>query len=138
METHAADLLQAVERMAAAAAQMEKAAAALESKHAEISGQVEKIVAAVEQEPGRREVELEQKRKAAEARIAELQAQAPGGRAASVRRTLPIAASQLLSKDGIAGVEQIEAGALDAALAGLSLEQRIAVKSQLMRAGKLV
>jgi hypothetical protein len=29
----------------------------------------------------------------------------------------------------------MEAGALDAALTGLSLEQRIAVKSQLLRAG---
>ena len=40
----------------------------------------------------------------------------------------------LLAKQGVA-VESLEAGALDAALAPLSIEQRIAVKSQLMRAG---
>ena len=140
MDMQAADVLgllsQSLERMAAAATQMERTVATLEEKHSEISGQVAKIVATVESEPGRREAELEQKLKAAEARIAELQAQA--GRSSSSRKTLPVSAAQLLSKDGVSGIEQVEAGALDAALNGLSLEQRIAVKSQLMRAGKLV
>lgn len=136
MQEMLGSLSQSLERMAAAAMQIEKAAQALEMKHAEISGQAEKIVAAVEQEPMRRELELEEKLKAAEARIVELQSQA--ARAASSRKTLPISVSQLLSKDGVSGTEQIEAAALDAALVGLSLEQRIAVKSQLMRAGKLI
>jgi hypothetical protein len=42
----------------------------------------------------------------------------------------------LLAKQGVT-VDSIEAGALDAALVSLSLEQRIAVKAQLMRAGLL-
>ena len=40
----------------------------------------------------------------------------------------------LLAKQGVA-LESLEAGALDAALVSLSLEQRIAVKAQLLRAG---
>jgi len=54
-----------------------------------------------------------------------------------VRKTLPASTAHLLAKGGITTLESIEAGALDAALIGLSLEQRIAVKAQLMRAGAL-
>ena len=42
--------------------------------------------------------------------------------------------TNLLAKQGVT-VDSLEAGALDAALVSLSVEQRIAVKSQLMRAG---
>ena len=73
---------------------------------------------------------------AAEQTIAELRAQASGTVAAG-RKTLPVAAAHLLAKHGIDTLEQVNGGALDAALNGLSLEQRIAVKSQLMRAGLL-
>ena len=44
--------------------------------------------------------------------------------------------ANLLAKQGVT-VDSMEAGALDAALVSLSLEQRIAVKAQLMRAGLL-
>jgi hypothetical protein len=43
----------------------------------------------------------------------------------------------MFSKSGVETVGSLEAGTLDAALTGLSLEQRIAVKSQLARAGLL-
>jgi hypothetical protein len=42
----------------------------------------------------------------------------------------------LLAKQGVT-VDSMEAGALDAALVSLSIEQRIAVKAQLMRSGML-
>jgi hypothetical protein len=42
----------------------------------------------------------------------------------------------LLAKQGVT-LDTIEAGTLDAALSSLSIEQRIAVKSQLIRAGLL-
>jgi len=42
----------------------------------------------------------------------------------------------LLAKQGVT-VDSIEGGALDGALGSLSIEQRIAVKAQLMRAGML-
>ncbi len=52
------------------------------------------------------------------------------------RKTLPVAMVNLLAKQGVT-VDSMEAGAVDAALVSLSLEQRIAVKAQLMRAGLL-
>ena len=81
----------------------------------------------------------EQKLAATNEKLAELQAHAvtaaPRADAGS-RKTLPSAMATLLAKQGVA-VDSIEAGSIDAALSSLSLEQRIAVKAQLMRAGLL-
>lgn len=144
MEIEANILSESIEKLSAAANLLERTVAYLEQRDASMTGDVQKIVAAVEQgtEPSRRELELEQKLAAAEQQIAELRAQAVAqhgaeSRAASVRKTLPTSTTQLLAKQGITTLESIEAGALDAALTGLSLEQRIAVKAQLMRAGVL-
>jgi hypothetical protein len=79
---------------------------------------------------------LEEKLAAAEQKIADLQARATAVAPVSGRKTLPSAMTNLLAKQGVA-IESLEAGALDAALASLSLEQRIAVKAQLLRAGLL-
>jgi hypothetical protein len=81
-------------------------------------------------------VELEEKLAAAESKIAELQARESDQFSNPGRRTLPSSMTSLLAKQGVA-LESLEAGALDAALVSLSLEQRIAVKAQLMRAGLL-
>jgi glycerol-3-phosphate O-acyltransferase len=136
-------LSESVEKLSAIAGLLENTVAYLEQREASMTGDVQKIVAAVEYgtEPTRRE--LEQKLAAAEQQIAELQAQAVAqrgteSRSAAVRKTLPATTTQLLAKQGITTLESIEAGVLDAALTGLSLEQRIAVKAQLMRAGALV
>ena len=99
-------------------------------------GDIAKVVAAVDSEPLLRLAELEAKLQAAELKIAALRAQT-GGAASSGRKTLPAAAAHLLAKQGIDTLDQVNGGALDAALNGLSLEQRIAVKSQLLRAGIL-
>jgi hypothetical protein len=87
----------------------------------------------------------EQKLAATNEKLAELEAHAAtaataGPRAdAGSRKTLPSAMATLLAKQGVVadGPASIEAGSLDAALSSLSLEQRIAVKAQLMRAGLL-
>jgi glycerol-3-phosphate O-acyltransferase len=146
MELEANNILsESIEKLSAVTGLLERTVAYLEQREASMTGDVQKIVAAVEQgaEPMRRELELEQKLAAAEQQIAELQAQAAAqrgteSRSAAVRKTLPATTTQLLAKQGITALESIEAGALDAALTGLSLEQRIAVKAQLMRAGALV
>jgi hypothetical protein len=126
------------DKLNAAVSVLERTVASLEQRDALMSGDVQRIVAAVEHgtEVSQRELELERKLAAAEQQIAELRAQASKG-AAPARKTLPAATTQLLAKGGITSLESIEAGALDAALAGLSLEQRIAVKAQLIRAGAL-
>jgi hypothetical protein len=135
--TNLGSLGDSVERLSAAASLLERTLAWLEAREAAISGEVQRVVA-VEQagEPAQTQAELENKLRAAEEEIAELRAQA--AKPAAGRKTLASDETRLLAKHGLAGLEQIEAGTLDAALAGLSLEQRIAVKTQLMRAGALV
>lgn len=136
MEIEANDMLHAsVEKLNAAASLLERAVAYLEEREASGAGAVQKIVAEVEQEAAfsERGLELERRLAQAEQRIAELSAQE--SKASSVRKTLPATTTQLLAKQGITSLDSIEASALDAALTGLSLEQRIAVKSQLLRAG---
>jgi hypothetical protein len=84
---------------------------------------------------------LEAQLSAAEQKIAALEARGVAPAPTSGRKTLPTAMTTLLAKQGVTlgASEQasIEAGSLDAALSSLSLEQRIAVKSQLIRAGML-
>lgn len=120
------------ERLEAAATQLEKTLHWLEEKQGVLSGEVERISATVEQ--SRREVELAEKLAAAEKELDALKASAGATVANPMRRTLPTATSEMLAKHGIAD-EPVDVRALDAALNGLSLEQRIAVKTQLLRAG---
>ncbi|MBW4028143.1 MAG: hypothetical protein HIU93_12170 [Acidobacteria bacterium] len=133
-------LMDSVERLNAAVGLLEKTVLWMEEREASMTGEVKKISAAIESERPRIEEELRQKLEAAEQQIAELKAQAvaPAARAVSARQTIPSTTAQLLAKQGISTLDSVEAGALDAALNGLSIEQRIAVKSQLMRAGVLV
>jgi hypothetical protein len=129
---------QAIDRIEAAATLLERTLAWLEERQAALTGEVEKISATVDQT--RREEELTGKLAEAEAQIAALKAasaQMPnGGPLNPIRRTVPSATAEMLAKHGI-GEGPVDVRTLDAALAGLSLEQRIAVKSQLLRAGAI-
>jgi hypothetical protein len=129
-----------LERLAAAAGLLEQALERLAQRQNDFALDAEasigRIVATVE---GRREAELEEKLAAAEATIAELKAAAGASVPVAVtygRKTLPVAMVNLLAKQGVT-VDSMEGGAVDAALVSLSIEQRIAVKAQLMRAGLL-
>jgi hypothetical protein len=117
-------------RMEAAAALLERALERLEE--IESAGEVRKISATVE--PSQRETELAERLAAAERELAELKAQHE--QPSPLRRTLPTATAEMLAKHGV-GEGPVDVRTLDAALAGLSLEQRIAVKSQLLRAGAI-
>src|SRR5580692_9210506 len=123
-----------VERLAAAAGLLEQAVERLAQRQNDFAIDAEasigRIVATVERQ---REAELEEKLAAAEAQIAELQAAAAHSVPSEVthgRKTLPSSMVNLLAKQGVT-VDTMEAGAVDAALVSLSVEQRIAVKSQL-------
>jgi len=120
-----------VERLAAAA--VERLAQRQSDFALDAEASIGRIVATVE---GRREAELEEKLAAAEAQIASLRAAAvtvPFS-VTNGRKTVSASTATLLAKQGLS-VESLEAGALDAALVSLSMEQRFAVKAQLMRAG---
>ncbi|MFC6646179.1 hypothetical protein ACFQBQ_11415 [Granulicella cerasi] len=100
---------------------MERLIDSVERLEGSMTERVEKITATVE--PNEREAELPRRLEEAEAKIAELSAAAvaePAG-----RKTV-----------GAMVAKGVEAGAsLDAALANLSVEQRFAVKAELLRAG---
>jgi ATP-dependent Lon protease len=121
------------ERLEAATTLLEKTLSWLEERQSTLTGEVERISATVEQ--SRREAELTEKLAAVERELAEVKAAAPVA-ANPLRRTLPTTTSEMLAKHGI-GDGPVDVRALDAALTGLSLEQRIAVKSQLLRAGAI-
>jgi uncharacterized protein involved in exopolysaccharide biosynthesis len=122
------------ERLEAATAQLEKTLTWLEERQGALAGEVERISATVEQ--SRREAELAEKLAEAERELSELKASALPAALNPLRRTVPAATSEMLAKHGI-GEGPVDVRTLDAALAGLSLEQRIAVKSQLLRAGAI-
>jgi septal ring factor EnvC (AmiA/AmiB activator) len=122
------------DRLEAATTLMERTLNWLEERQGMLSGEVERISATVEQ--SRREVELAEKLAATQRELDELKASASAAVVTPMRRTLPAVTSEMLAKHGIAD-GPVDVRALDAALAGLSLEQRIAVKTQLLRAGAI-
>jgi hypothetical protein len=121
-----------IDRLEAATSLLERTITLLEEQQG--AGEVAKISATVEQ--SRREVELHEKLATAEREIAELKAGAAYSALNPLRKTVPASTSEMLAKHGIAE-GPVDVRTLDAALAGLSLEQRIAVKSQLLRAGAI-
>jgi predicted RNase H-like nuclease (RuvC/YqgF family) len=123
-----------VERLEAAATLLERTLHWLDERQGALSGEVERISATVEQ--SHREEELAARLAEAERELAELKANAAPAVLTTLRRTVPAATVAMLAKQGV-GEGPVDVRALDAALAGLSLEQRIAVKSQLQRAGAI-
>jgi hypothetical protein len=131
------DRVELAARLEAAAGLLNKMLNSLEERLAAadaLSGDVERISATVEQ--GRREEELAGKLAAAERELAELKAAAATTPSQALRKTVPAATTEMLAKHGI-GEGPVDVRTLDAALSGLSLEQRIAVKTQLLRAGAI-
>jgi F0F1-type ATP synthase membrane subunit b/b' len=125
------------ERLEAATTLLERTLAWLEERQNAMTGEVEKISATVEPAAtGGREAELAEKLAEAEHELAELKAAASATVLNPLRKTVPASTSEMLAKHGIAE-GPVDVRTLDAALAGLSLEQRIAVKSQLLRAGAI-
>jgi len=123
-----------VERLEAAAALLERTLSWLDERQGQLSGEVERISATVEQ--SRKEAELAERLAAAEHELAEMKAQQTQPVLNQLRRTVPPSTVEMLAKRGV-GEGPVDVRTLDAALSGLSLEQRIAVKSQLLRAGAI-
>jgi hypothetical protein len=84
----------------------------------------------------RREAELTEKLAQVERELGDLKAAGATTMVNPLRRTVPAATSEMLAKHGISE-GPVDVRTLDAALSGLSLEQRIAVKTQLLRAGAI-
>ena len=108
--------------------------AQFESLHAKI----DRIVAAVDEgavkAEGEKDASLRERLAGMEKTNHDLKAQADTAR----RKTLSPLVTTLLAKEGVEGDALIEASVVEKALGGLSIEQRIAVKAELARAGILV
>ena len=126
-------IIASAERLASAAESLEKAVGRLDAQQQALNAQVDRIVAAVD------ENETDSRRRLA-AQVAELERtnsdlKAEIGRHAGARKTLPPLVTALLAKTGIEGQEKIDMPTLDKALAMLTVDQRIAVKAEMARAG---
>ncbi len=132
-------LAAAGERLASAAETLDRVLGKLDAQQEALNTKVDRIVAAVEergadvnaQDQGSRELE----RRVAELEKAnnDLKAQA----ARLTRKTLSPFVSALLSKNNSEPGDKLEAAALDKTLQTLSVEQRIAVKAEMARAGMI-
>ena len=134
-------LITTSERLAQAAETLSATLTRLDAQHDELAAKIERIIAAIESDAGE---EAESSRNAGlEARIAELERantdlKAQAERRASIaaaRKTLPPLVTALLAKSGVEPEEKLDPATLDKTLASLSVEQRIAVKGQMARAG---
>lgn len=132
-------LMATAERLANAAESLDRVLGRVDAQQDALNAKVDRIVAAVDErsyEPGDTEVTRQLQERVAELEKSNTDLKAQAAR--MVRKTLPPMVSAILAKSGTdtAG-EKIEKGVLDKTLQSLSLEQRIAVKAELARAGMI-
>jgi ABC-type transporter Mla subunit MlaD len=133
-------LMATADRLATAAESLDRVLGRLDAQQEALNGKVDRIVAAVDErtavEPVNDDVtrQLQERVAELEKSNADLKAQA----SRMVRKTLPPMVSAILAKSGSdTGDDRIEKGVLDKTLQSLSVEQRIAVKAELARAGMI-
>jgi hypothetical protein len=126
-------------QMAQATQSLADALSNLDGQFASLHAKIDRIVAAVDEgdlqaSSSQTEASLRTKLADLEKANHDLKAQSDTAR----RKTLSPMVSALLAKEGVEGNALIETPIVEKALAGLSIEQRIAVKAELARAGILV
>lgn len=138
-------LMATAERLASAAESLDRVLGRLDSQQDALNAKVDRIVAAVDDrasyEPANRESATNEVTRQLQERVSELEKSNTDLKAQAarmVRKTLPPMVSAILAKGGSdTGGEKIEKGVLDKTLQSLSVEQRIAVKAELARAGMI-
>jgi hypothetical protein len=130
-------LAAAADRLASAAETLDRVLGKLDSQQEALNAKVDRIVAAVEEHTvtagAQASHELEQRVAELEKANTDLKAQATR----LTRKTLSPFVSALLSKNNAEPGDKLESGALDKTLHSLSVEQRIAVKAEMARAGMI-
>jgi vacuolar-type H+-ATPase subunit I/STV1 len=117
-----------------AAGALERVIGKLEAQYEALNQKIDRIIATVEKMAGEKSGEEEVK---ASAEMNRLQEENRELRQRAGRKTVAPLVNRLLAKSGVGEGVQVEAGALDKALGGLTIEQRMAVKSELARAGMI-
>ena len=132
-------MMATAERLASAAESLDRVLGRLDAQQDALNTKVDRIVAAVDErsyEPADHEATRQLQERVAELERSNTDLKAQAAR--MVRKTLPPMVSAVLAKSGMdSGGERIEKGVLDKTLSSLSVEQRIAVKSELARAGMI-
>ncbi len=125
------------DRLAQATQSLADALSNLNGQFASIHAKIDRIIAAVDdgelQASAGAGTSLHNKVAELEKANEELKAQSATAR----RKTLSPMVTALLAKEGVEGDALIESPVIEKALTGLSVEQRIAVKAELARAGIL-
>jgi predicted RNase H-like nuclease (RuvC/YqgF family) len=135
-------LLATAERLASAAETLDRVLEKLDAQQSALNAKVERIAAAVEErvsDSSETGDDTNWPRKMKE-RIAELEksnSDLRGQAARLTRKTLSPLVSALLSKNSVDLGDKLDPGALDKTLQSLSVEQRIAVKAEMARAGMI-
>jgi ABC-type transporter Mla subunit MlaD len=131
-------LMATAERLASAAESLDRVLGRLDAQQDALNAKVDRIVAAVDErsyEPAEHEATRQLQDRVAELERSNTDLKAQAAR--MVRKTLPPMVAGILAKSGAEGGERIEKGVLDKTLQSLSVEQRIAVKAELARAGMI-
>lgn len=126
------------ERLATAAEALDRVLGRWDAQQEALSAKVDRIVAAVD-ERAPFETESNEATRLLQERVAELEksnADLKAQASRMMRKTLPPMITAILAKNDLGG-EKIEKGVLDKTLQSLSVEQRIAVKAELARAGMI-
>lgn len=126
------------DRLAAAAETLDRVLGKLDAQQEALNAKVDRIVAAVEERDLHADASPEAERQL-EQRVAELEKANTDLKAQAARltrKTLSPFVSALLAKSGAEG-ERLESSAIDKTLQALSVEQRIAVKAEMARAGMI-
>jgi len=130
-------LAAAADRLANAAETLDRVLGKLDAQQDALNAKVDRIVAAIEEPEAETSAhgprQLEQHVAELEKTNSDLKAQA----ARLTRKTLSPFVSALLSKYNSDAEEKLDPAALDKTLQALSLEQRIAVKAEMARAGMI-
>ena len=135
-------LLATAERLASAAETLDRVLEKLDSQQAALNAKVDRIAAGVEEQASDASETTDEAswpRKLKE-RIADLEKtnnDLRGQAARLSRKTLSPLVTALLSKSNAEVGDRLDSGALDKTLQSLSVEQRIAVKAEMARAGMI-
>jgi hypothetical protein len=127
------------EKLSAAAESLDRVLEKLNAQQEVLNAKIDRIVAMVDEAMAASEQHVEQPEAEALQKIAELEklnADLKAQAARSTRKTFSPVVSALLGKNEFES-ERIDAGAVDKALGALSVEQRIAVKAEMARAGMI-
>jgi predicted RNase H-like nuclease (RuvC/YqgF family) len=135
-------LLATAERLASAAETLDRVLEKIDAQQAALNAKVDRIAAAVEERVSDDSEITDETRGARKLRerIAELEKtnnDLKGQAARLTRKTLSPLVTALLSKSSVEVGDKLDAGLLDKTLQTLSVEQRIAVKAEMARAGMI-